>query len=356
MFQSTVSAKELTGMPEPGNDIDVYLQPLVDDLKVLWDGVERVNRRQLSRHHPYRKQASAFDNTVEKDDAPTPLTGEETFARVKGLPKASVRHNLDVMNIEKNCCDAILGTLLNIPRKTKDEIAARLDMVDMEIRTDLKPTIGVANEIRIADNEVPETIRWLAGGPNKEVPTFYGYHVNGVDFNTMERDNKRSVQNSGVFLVADAMQVANAKDKWPTTVDMDFYGQIQQIWEVDYYKFRVGHLNDPFVLATHVKQIFYIEDPLDVEWSMAVRCPDKDFKGGGGDDDDYYDYVLQGIPEQKDGNTCAYLVMHYMKDIIADQDLEFATTWKTKQSLCYTPEKIDEVRAEWAKQVLMFKV
>ncbi|KAL6192200.1 hypothetical protein ACLB2K_038586 [Fragaria x ananassa] len=194
----------------------------------------------------------------------------------------------------------------------------------------------VANEIRIADNEVPKTIKWLAGGPNKEVPTFHGYHVNGVDFNTMERNSKRSVQNSGVFLVADAMQVASAKDKRPTTVDMDFYGRIQQIWKVDYYKFRVpvflcdwvessrgvkvdelgftlvkldriGHLNDPFVLATHVKQIFYIEDPLDAKWSMVVRCPDKDFKGGGGgddddevaaDDDDYYDESDNIVVEQ----------------------------------------------------------
>ncbi|KAL6180355.1 hypothetical protein ACLB2K_047019 [Fragaria x ananassa] len=464
------------------------------------------NRRQLPRHHPYRKQASAFDNTVEKDDAPTPLTREETFARVQDLPKASgkgntpapykgplenrpcwkkksvfydldywkffpVRHNLDVMHIEKNCCDAIFGTLLNISGKTKDGVASRLDMVDMGICTDLKPIAGVkrdklplaswnlfvderkiwmypferymkvfkgmvhnrtfpegciaecyiveeavefleermlpedattvgipkssrpgqlngckrlsalkssrlmgnywilliyvycrtvkmcnhisskehmeflelsfpyninnpkwmkdkqnqtfpdwfkkrvANEIRITDNEVPETIRWLARGPNKEVPTFHGYHVNGVDFNTMERDSKRSVQNSGVFLVANAMQIPSAKDKRPTTVDMDFYGRIQQIWEVDYYKFRVPiflcdwvessrgvkvdelgytlvkldriwHLNDPFVLATHLKQIVYIEDPLDVEWSVVVRGPDKDLKGGGGDDDD----------------------------------------------------------------------
>ncbi|KAL6209102.1 hypothetical protein ACLB2K_020045 [Fragaria x ananassa] len=35
---------------------------------------------------------------------------------------------------------------------------------------------------------------------------------------------------------------------------------------------------------------------------------------------------LLGIPEQKDGKTCAYLVMRYMKDIIADKDLEFSTT------------------------------
>ena len=31
-----------------------------------------------------------------------------------------VRHNLDVMHIEKNVCESIVGTLLNIPGKTKD--------------------------------------------------------------------------------------------------------------------------------------------------------------------------------------------------------------------------------------------
>ncbi|XP_024199865.1 uncharacterized protein LOC112203073 [Rosa chinensis] len=227
----------ISGPKQPGNDIDVYLQPLIDDLKVLWDGVERVydavrgeyftlraalfwtindfpaygnlsgsivkgynacpvcveetkpyrlkkskkmafmrHRRFLPRYHPYRKQAAAFDNIVEEGEAPKPLSGEEVLLRVQGLDRPfgkknppppykglqdqnrpcwkkksvffelaywkhlPVRHNLDVMHIEKNCCDAILGTLLNILGKTKDGAAARLDMVDMGIRTDLKAT------------------------------------------------------------------------------------------------------------------------------------------------------------------------------------------------------------------------
>ncbi|KAL6210830.1 hypothetical protein ACLB2K_016062 [Fragaria x ananassa] len=171
----------ISGPKQPGNDIDVYLQPLVDGLKVLWDGIEQVYDFVRGEYLKLKAQASAFDNTVEKDDAPTPLTGDETFARVQGLPKASgkgnapapykgppknrpcwkkksvfydldywkffpVRHNLDVMHIEKNCCDAILGTLLNIPGKTKDGVASRLDMVDMGIRTDLKPIAGVKRD------------------------------------------------------------------------------------------------------------------------------------------------------------------------------------------------------------------
>ncbi|XP_040361932.1 uncharacterized protein LOC121049286 [Rosa chinensis] len=231
----------ISGPKQPGNDIDVYLQPLIDDLKVLWDGVEGVydafrgeyfklraillwtindfpaygnlsgsivkgynacpicvdksgpyrlkkgnkmsfmrHRRYLPRHHPYRKQRAAFDNTVEEELAPVPLTGEEVFARVEGMncafgkkcrPAKSVedqsrpcwkkksiffeleywryipvRHNLDVMHIEKNCCDAIIRTLLNIPGKTKDGVAARLDMVEMGIRTGLNPKIGAKRD------------------------------------------------------------------------------------------------------------------------------------------------------------------------------------------------------------------
>ncbi|XP_074352336.1 uncharacterized protein LOC141691498 [Apium graveolens] len=186
--------REQDGPPEPGNDIDVFLQPLIEDLQELWHGkqvydaykqetfllrgillwtisdypalgnlsenvikgynacivcVENTkasrfvhyrktvimrHRRWLPRHHPYRKQKSAFDNTVEKGVAPIPLTGEQVLGRF--LP---VRHVLDVMHIEKNICKSLLGTLLNIPGKTKDRESVHLDMADMGIRTELRP-------------------------------------------------------------------------------------------------------------------------------------------------------------------------------------------------------------------------
>jgi len=45
-----------------------------------------------------------------------------------------LRHKLDVMHIEKNICEALLGTLLDIAGKSKDSISARLDLEDMGIR------------------------------------------------------------------------------------------------------------------------------------------------------------------------------------------------------------------------------
>ena len=136
------------------------------------------HRRWLPRHHPYRKQKQAFDNTVEEEIAPVPLTGEEVLQRVqylqghvygktqrkprikRGDPRPvwkkvsiffeldywkflPVRHVLNVMHIEKNICEALLGTLLNIPKKIKDKETIRLDLAEMEIRTELRPqTLG----------------------------------------------------------------------------------------------------------------------------------------------------------------------------------------------------------------------
>ena len=47
-------------------------------------------------------------------------------------------HNLDVMHIEKNICDNIIGTLLNIEGKTKDTLKSRIDLTHLGIRKDLQ--------------------------------------------------------------------------------------------------------------------------------------------------------------------------------------------------------------------------
>ena len=44
-----------------------------------------------------------------------------------------LHHNLDVMHIEKNVVDNIIGTLLNLDGKTKDNLKAHQDLKDMSI-------------------------------------------------------------------------------------------------------------------------------------------------------------------------------------------------------------------------------
>ncbi|KAL8147930.1 hypothetical protein AgCh_005309 [Apium graveolens] len=144
----------IPGPKEAGNNIDVYLQPLIEDLKLLWDQGEKMKNN--------------FDGTIETRVARFPLTGKEVFERVKDIdvvlgklyknptPNSiwkkrsifwdlpywehlQVRHCLDFMHIEKNVCESIIGTLLNIPGKTKDGMKARLDLQELGVRAKLAP-------------------------------------------------------------------------------------------------------------------------------------------------------------------------------------------------------------------------
>ncbi|KAI5317354.1 hypothetical protein L3X38_037061 [Prunus dulcis] len=88
-------------------------------------------------------------------------------------------------------------------------------------------------------NGVLEILRWLVVGPSTAVPSYRSYLINGVKFKTKAQDDVRTVQNSGVYLLAHTMQVATAKDKNLIVSNMCFYGVIQEIWDLDYQKFRI---------------------------------------------------------------------------------------------------------------------
>ncbi|XP_076925790.1 uncharacterized protein LOC143588750, partial [Bidens hawaiensis] len=214
----------IAGPKQPGNDIDVYLSPLIDDLKKLWSRGVNVfdsykkeyfilramifctisdfpaysnlsgystkgykacpvceddtssirlkncrkvinlgHRRFLPPNHHYRNKKREFNGKTEHEEVRTQF---DAFDRVKNLnvvlgkisraekgiwekksifwdlpywEHLQVRHCLDVMHIEKNVCDSLIGLLLNIPGKTKDGIEARRDMQEMGIREELAP-------------------------------------------------------------------------------------------------------------------------------------------------------------------------------------------------------------------------
>jgi hypothetical protein len=48
-----------------------------------------------------------------------------------------VRHAIDVMHVDKNVCEALVGTLLDIIGKTKDTLNAQMDLEEMKLRKDL---------------------------------------------------------------------------------------------------------------------------------------------------------------------------------------------------------------------------
>ncbi|CAN6704834.1 unnamed protein product [Malus baccata var. baccata] len=113
------------------------------------------HRRWLPWDNEWRQNDKAFHGTKETRLRPREWSGDEILdhkprptthlnwthkSMLFELPywsKLKVRHNLDVMHIEKNVFDTLVGTILDIEGKTKDTIEARLDLERMGIRSSL---------------------------------------------------------------------------------------------------------------------------------------------------------------------------------------------------------------------------
>lgn len=107
--------------------------------------------------------------------------------------------------------------------------------------------LQVATELIDHNHNVSDKLRWIADGPCLEVPTFSGYKINEVNFSAKDLDDVRTVQCSGVSLLANVMLVSSTKDKNPVNDDTIFYGVIKDIWELDYHNFRVPIFNCDWV-------------------------------------------------------------------------------------------------------------
>ncbi|XP_028080667.1 uncharacterized protein LOC114282220 [Camellia sinensis] len=233
----------IDGPSSPGNNIDVYLRLLVDELIELWEnGVQTYDaethqmfqlhavllwtindfpayanlsgwstkgalacpccnirtrhrylkngrkicymghRRWLNASHKFRKDGASFDGTSKFEPCPTRLSGANVLRQLgpkhqptnrqkrtrKGKEKEDneedhnwrkrsiffelpywehnlIHHNLDVMHIEKNVCDNVLWTILNVDGKGKNNLNARRDLQDVGIQKTLHPKKGVGN-------------------------------------------------------------------------------------------------------------------------------------------------------------------------------------------------------------------
>ena len=220
----------IPGPKSPGKDIDIYLRPLIEDLKTLWkDGVMTTDavtgrefcmkaallwtindfparsslsgwsgqgyracptcnidtpairvlskiayvghRRFLKANNRWRKNKRAFYTQLDDTPPPRKFTNHDILTQLGRLPiripgkhpsfggakkkrdpdrelnwtKVSIfyelkywsfltlKHNLDVMHIEKNVCESVLGTLL-MNDKSKDTNKARQDLQNLNIR------------------------------------------------------------------------------------------------------------------------------------------------------------------------------------------------------------------------------
>ncbi|XP_048615829.1 uncharacterized protein LOC125588500 [Brassica napus] len=191
----------IPGPQQPGNSIDIYLEPLIEDLNHLWSSGELVydtytrstftlkamllwtisdfpaygnlagckvkgkmgcplcgkntdsmwlkysrkhvymcHRKGLPQAHSFRGKKKWFDGKAEQRRRGRILTGLEisqtleisrmTLALLNILGELPVRHNLDVMHVERNVAASLVSTLLHCG-KSKDGLPTRKDLEDL---------------------------------------------------------------------------------------------------------------------------------------------------------------------------------------------------------------------------------
>ena len=137
----------------------------------------------------------------------------------------------------------------------------------------------VESQLQEERHNITESLKWIAHTPKMYVIKHNAYIINGYRFNVKSLDDVRTMQNSGVSIVAKANHFSSAKDQNPVYRDMAYYGVIQEIWELDYHTLRVpvfkcdwvdnnnglivdqhgftivdltkkGHKSDPFLMAS----------------------------------------------------------------------------------------------------------
>ena len=92
----------------------------------------------------------------------------------------------------------------------------------------------------ISEEEVDQVVERLGYGPRYDVASYQGYDINGYTFYTKQQDDKSTLQNCGVTLIATTTEndrennVARSR-----TTKNSYYGVIEEIWELDYNFFSI---------------------------------------------------------------------------------------------------------------------
>ncbi|KAL5570090.1 hypothetical protein UlMin_026665 [Ulmus minor] len=157
----------IPGSQSPGKDMDVFLRPLIDELKELW--VHGLDTRDAAYENGVFRMRAALLWTVNDFPARSSLSGWSGYTIHAGNRKTAYfghrrflptnhhwRSNLqfdgrterkrpprrfsttDILEqLRRNVCDSLLGTLLADPHKSKDTDNARRDLAKLGIRQEL---------------------------------------------------------------------------------------------------------------------------------------------------------------------------------------------------------------------------
>nr|XP_011465696.1 PREDICTED: uncharacterized protein LOC101306728 [Fragaria vesca subsp. vesca] len=172
----------------------------------------------------------------------------------------------------------------------------------------------LASKVKFGDSiGMSDTVKWIACRPKADVISHTGFIINGNQFQTEAIE--KTTQNSGVFVEADTICRASAKDNLQKMDRVSYYGVIRDIILLDYRKFKICLFDcywanigtgvkvedgftlvnlhkgqhqfdrDPFIFASQAKQVFYSRESDTSNWHVVLRAPRRGFFQNDGVDE-----------------------------------------------------------------------
>ena len=142
--------------------------------------------------------------------------------------------------------------------------------------------------------------------PYKMARSYSSYTINRCNYHTYSYGANKATQCYGVSVNARTSSYSSVKDKNPVSEEITYYGRIMDIIELNYSnegkvvlfkcdwvktigvrslepygikQVNFKHLqnvedisSEPFILAVHARQVYYLQDPVEQDW-QAVVCP-----------------------------------------------------------------------------------
>lgn len=150
----------------------------------------------------------------------------------------------------------------------------------------------------MVQNDCDASLLALARGPVSVIKKYDGLIINGYRFHTKQRERLRKTQNNGLMVEADNRQYYGVLTD---VIELDYRGVFKVVlfraeWvdirnsrglRVDENGFTLVNLSrlfhtgaflkdDPYVFSSQAKQVFYMSDPKNNEWSHVINVYPRD--------------------------------------------------------------------------------
>ncbi|KAG8478767.1 hypothetical protein CXB51_028628 [Gossypium anomalum] len=226
---------------------------------------------------------------------------------LSNIMKAICGKVLDVEELEK-VQDRVALTLCNLEKIFPPSFFTIMMHLVIHI-----PHEAILGGLVWSGKDVNDEVKWLSQGPNRVIKRYSAFLINGYRFHTKYRERMRRTQNCEIVVNSSITSYASARDSNPVEGNVEYYGLLTDIIELDYYgrwkvilfrcdwadvntareikKDQFGFtmvnfsrfihtgqqlMDEPYVFSYQVKQVFYSKDPTDEGWYVVLRNTPRD--------------------------------------------------------------------------------